>query len=163
MRIPRELTEYLGSLFGPQNTTSANRSSAKAEDSFSGRFSPADVDTSEKTFDRVTLSNDAVAAAATLASPTSLRKDIPPVAIPAPNPHPADLEQTADRNDGLVSIRALAPVTDGAGTPRQQEEAATMERETPETRRLVRRVYGSSQAPEKDQVLQSDNRIRIRA
>ncbi|MEZ4598825.1 MAG: hypothetical protein R2940_03430 [Syntrophotaleaceae bacterium] len=162
MHIPRELTEFFGSFFSPKNASAPNRNSAKTDETLSKRLSSAKVDTSGSTYDRVTFSNDAVAAAGALSFPTLPRQDLPPVLMPAPNP-PAEGEPALTRELAMAPVQSVAPVADGEQAPPQREPARAEDRETPETRRLVRKAYGFPQSAENVQTLQSENRIRIRA
>ena len=162
MRIAHELTQFLGNFFSPKNSSPAGRNSSRTEETQSPSQISVKVETSGVTHDRVTFSNDAVAAATALASPTSLRQDLPPVLIPVQNSS-AEPQPALSRDRAMVPVQSVAPVADSEQAPRQREAVRAEDRETPETRRLVRKAYGFPQDPANGQDLQYGKRIRIRA
>jgi len=175
MRIHHEITSFLGRLLAPATTSSKGLSSrdgirptlgdppSNRGPSEPGRSPLLPADNTQGP-DRVTLSAQATAFADELVSGSSLRQDVPPVALPATRQLTTESQfLTSETTDAESAIKALVPVvSNDRYLFRQQPSATQQDRETPETRRLVRATYGFPQTDEPDQVTRSGSLIKIR-
>jgi hypothetical protein len=162
MRIPRQITDFLGSLFAPANREPRSPGTSILEDTPKSSAS-FHTDQSGSKADRISLSTHARAAAEALASPASPRLDVPSVALPDTTSHATDSYHAAGyTGNAEESVKALVPVTASAPVFSQQATDAAQGRETPETRRMVRAVYGYPQASEPRESISSGAGIRIR-
>jgi hypothetical protein len=176
MRIHQEITSFLGRLLAPATTSPEGLSSRDGirpttpgdPSSNRGRSEPGTspllpADNTQGT-DRVTLSAQATAFANTLVSGPSLRQDVPPVALPATRQLTTGSQfLTSETIDAERAVKALVPVvSNDQSLFRQQPSVTQQDRETPETRRLVRATYGFPQTDEPDQVTRSGTFIKIR-
>jgi hypothetical protein len=175
MRIHHEITSFLGRLLAPATTSSEGLSSrdgirptpgnpsSNRGPSEPGRSPLRPADHTQGT-DRVTLSAQATAFADALVSGSSLRQDVPPVALPATRQLTTESQfLTSETTEAETAVKALVPVASNDRSLFRQQPAVTQQdRETPETRRLVRATYGFPQTDEPDQVTRSGSLVKIR-
>jgi hypothetical protein len=70
---------------------------------------------------------------------------------------------TSETTEAETAVKALVPVASNDRSLFRQQPAVTQQdRETPETRRLVRATYGFPQTDEPDQVTRSGSLVKIR-
>jgi hypothetical protein len=175
MRIHQEITSFLGRLLAPATTSPEGVSSQDGirptpgdPSSKRGRSEPGTSpllpgDNTRST-DKVTLSAQATAFANALVSGSSLRQDVPPVALPTTRQLTTGSQYlTPVTTDAESAVKALVPVVSNDHSLFRQQPAVTQQdRETPETRRQVRATYGFPQTDEPDQVTRSGTFIKIR-
>ncbi len=171
MRIARELTTLFAGLFGPAPTT-AQRAAKEAvrkttppkgslQTGGSESLSPSPAGNS---IDRVTLSERTVLEGAALKNGRDARFDLPSPLLPAIDSYGPDTGcQTSSATDTDRPVVALLPAASVNHQSPQSAANSSGVQESPETRRLVRSVYGSPQSASRPTENESGSRIRIRA
>jgi hypothetical protein len=171
MRIAREMKTLLASLFGPSppavqraSKDPPGKSTTSEAVNKIGGNEPLSPGAAGNGFDRVTLSARTAGAETALKSSIGARADLPSPLLPAVENNGTD---AACRTPGTVDAdRPVVALLPAASVNHQSPHPAadpSLPQESPETRRLVRSVYGSPQTASRPRENEPGSRLRVRA